>query len=84
MNSQIMNSQISDVDVFCTTSELFGDKQSVGRSLGGESRATYLALNRVVPILNIFAASDSVSRATSASDFLFIGCGEEAGDWRRQ
>jgi len=32
-------------------------------------------------MLNIFAASDSVSRATSASDFLFIGCGEEAGDW---
>ena len=50
----------------------------------GVGRATYLALNRVVPILNIFAASDSVSRATSASDFLFIGCGEEVGDWRRQ
>lgn len=33
MNSQIMNSQISDGDVFCTT-ELFGDKQSVGRSSG--------------------------------------------------
>lgn len=56
----------------------------MGGRQGGESRATYLALNRVVPILNIFAASDSVSRATSASDFLFIGCGEEAGDWRRQ
>lgn len=51
-------------------------------TVGQGSRATYLALNRVVPILNIFAASDSVSRATSASDFLFIGCMEEAGDWR--
>lgn len=35
---------------------------------------TYLALNRVVPILNIFAASDSVRSATSASDFLFMAC----------
>jgi len=58
--------------------------RSVVLSFVWESRATYLALNRVVPMLNIFAASDSVSRATSASDFLFIGCGEEAGDWRRQ
>ena len=34
MNSQIMNSQISDVDVNLYDVGTFWDKQSVGRSLG--------------------------------------------------